>query len=74
MSTRPSVSRERPKPPIIAISPNVATGRRLSIAWGIHCVVAEDARDQDGAPRECIAAAGADTLRMRLSASAQKRA
>ena len=41
------VARERPKPPIVAISPNVATGRRLSLVWGVHCVVAQDARDQD---------------------------
>jgi pyruvate kinase len=41
------VSRERPKPPIVVISPKVATGRRLSLAWGVHCVVAQDARDQD---------------------------
>jgi pyruvate kinase len=41
------VSRERPKPPIVAISPMVAAGRKLSLVWGIHCVVAEDARDQD---------------------------
>ena len=41
------VARERPKPPIVAISPNVSTGRRLSLVWGIHCVVAQDARDQD---------------------------
>jgi pyruvate kinase len=33
--------------PIVAISPNIATGRRLSVAWGIHCIVAEDARSQD---------------------------
>jgi pyruvate kinase len=33
--------------PIVAISPNVATGRKLSVAWGIHSVVAEDAHDQD---------------------------
>jgi pyruvate kinase len=41
------VSRERPKPPIVAISPIVAAGRKLSLVWGIHCVVAEDAHDQD---------------------------
>jgi pyruvate kinase len=41
------VSRERPKPPIVAISPNLATARRLSLVWGVHCVVAQDARDQD---------------------------
>ena len=33
--------------PIIALSPNLATGRRLSLVWGVHCVVAEDARDLD---------------------------
>ena len=41
------VARERPQVPIVAISPNVATGRRLSLVWGMHCVVAEDAHDQD---------------------------
>jgi pyruvate kinase len=41
------LSRERPKPPIVAISPIVAAGRKLSLAWGIHSVIAEDARDQD---------------------------
>jgi len=41
------VARERPQPPIVAISPNVATGRKLSLVWGVHCVVAEDAHDQD---------------------------
>ena len=25
----------------------VSTGRKLSLVWGVHCVVAEDARDQD---------------------------
>src|SRR5437868_6954904 len=30
-----------------AITPNLATGRKLSAVWGVHCVVAEDARDQD---------------------------
>jgi pyruvate kinase len=46
-STGLRVARERPSVPIVAISPNLATGRKLSVAWGIHCVVAEDARDQD---------------------------
>ena len=41
------VARERPQVPIVAISPNIGTGRRLSVVWGIHCVVAEDAHDQD---------------------------
>ncbi|HEV3397526.1 MAG TPA: pyruvate kinase [Xanthobacteraceae bacterium] len=46
-STGLRVARERPKSPIVVISPNVSTGRKLSVAWGVHCVVAEDARDLD---------------------------
>ncbi|MGH6769946.1 MAG: pyruvate kinase [Xanthobacteraceae bacterium] len=46
-STALRVARERPKPPIVAISPNLSTARRLSLVWGVHCVVAEDAHDQD---------------------------
>lgn len=40
-------ARERPSVAIIALSPVVGTARRLSLAWGLHCVVTEDARDQD---------------------------
>ncbi len=46
-STGLRVARERTRSPIIAISPKVATGRKLSLVWGIHCIVAEDAHDQD---------------------------
>jgi pyruvate kinase len=46
-STGLRVARERPQASIVAITPNLATGRKLSVAWGVHCVVAEDARDQD---------------------------
>jgi pyruvate kinase len=46
-ATAVRVARERPKPPIVAISPNVSTGRKLSLVWGVHCVIAEDAHDQD---------------------------
>ena len=46
-STGLRVARERPACPIVAISPNLSTGRRLSVGWGIHCIVAEDARDFD---------------------------
>jgi pyruvate kinase len=41
------VARERPRAPIVAISPNVAVGRRLALVSGVHSVLAEDARDQD---------------------------
>ena len=46
-STGLRVARERPKSPIVAISPKVSTGRRLSLVWGVHCIVAEDAHDLD---------------------------
>lgn len=46
-STGLRVARERPKSPVIALSPNVTTGRRLSLVWGVHCVVTEDAHDLD---------------------------
>jgi pyruvate kinase len=46
-STGLRMARERPKPPIVALSPNITTGRRLSVVWGIHCVITEDAHDQD---------------------------
>jgi pyruvate kinase len=46
-STAVRVARERPKPPVVAITPNLTTGRKLSLVWGVHCVVAEDAQDQD---------------------------
>lgn len=40
-------ARERPPLPVIALSPVLATARRLSIGWGLHCVVTEDAKDLD---------------------------
>lgn len=40
-------ARERPQVPIIALSPNVNTARRMSILWGTHCVVTPDAHDLD---------------------------
>jgi pyruvate kinase len=46
-STAIRVARERPKPPVVAITPNLAAGRKLSMVWGVHCVVAEDAKDLD---------------------------
>ncbi len=46
-STGLRVARERPQCPIVALSPIETAGRRLSVVWGVHCVIAEDARDQD---------------------------
>jgi pyruvate kinase len=46
-STALRVARERPRPPVVALSPNIATGRKLAVAWGVHCVITEDAHDVD---------------------------
>jgi pyruvate kinase len=46
-STGLRVSRERPQQPVIALTPNARTGRRLALVWGLHCVLTEDARDYD---------------------------
>jgi pyruvate kinase len=36
------LSRQRPSQPIVALSTSKATARRLTIAWGLHCVLTED--------------------------------
>jgi pyruvate kinase len=46
-STALRVARERPGPLTIGISPNISTARRLAVVWGVHCVVDEDAHDQE---------------------------
>lgn len=47
-------ARERPYPPIIALTPIAATGRRLSIVWGLHCVLTDDAKDlEDMVDKAC---------------------
>jgi pyruvate kinase len=40
-------ARERPSTPILALSPVQATARRLSLVWGLHCVVGEERRTLD---------------------------
>jgi len=32
-------SREKPRVPVIALTPLIGTARRLSLVWGLHCVV-----------------------------------
>ncbi len=41
-STALRVARERPNLPVIGLTPVLATGRRLSIVWGTHCVLTSD--------------------------------
>jgi pyruvate kinase len=46
-STGLRAARERPFTPVIALSASPSMARRLALVWGLHCVVAEDARDVD---------------------------
>jgi pyruvate kinase len=45
-STGVRVARERPSQAVIALTPIPATGRRLAIVWGLHCVLTSDAANQ----------------------------
>jgi pyruvate kinase len=57
-TTAMRAARERPVTPVVAMSPVVATARRLSIVWGLHCVVGEERHDLDGmVDRACEIAA-----------------
>jgi pyruvate kinase len=46
-STGLRAARERSAAPIVALTPSIETARRLSLAWGLHCVHTEDAKDLD---------------------------
>ena len=54
-STAIRAARERPAKPILALSPNMRTVRRLSVVWGIHCVETDDAVSlEDMVDRACV--------------------
>jgi len=44
-STTLRAARERPEVPIIGLTPNLETARRLAIVWGVHSIHSSDARD-----------------------------
>src|SRR5580693_2501133 len=46
-STGLRAARERSEAPVLALTPSIETARRLSLAWGLHCVHTEDAHDLD---------------------------
>lgn len=56
-STAVRAARERPSKPILALSPNLRTVRRLSVVWGVHTVETEDAVNlEDMVDRACVIA------------------
>jgi pyruvate kinase len=46
-STGARLARERPSMPILALTPIVATARRMTLTWGIHALIVPDAKSLD---------------------------
>jgi pyruvate kinase len=44
-STAFRIARERPLTPILVMTPNLQTARRMTLVWGVHPVVGEDIHD-----------------------------
>jgi pyruvate kinase len=58
-STTLRAARERPGAPILCLTENTATARRLVITWGVHTVVTQDVRSFEEMVDRAIAAARA---------------
>ena len=57
-STALRAARERPRVPILVLTPSLVTARRLAVAWGLSCVHSADASGfTDMVDRACRAAA-----------------
>ena len=67
-STALRAALERPSVPILSLTPSPETARRLVLAWGVHSVLTEDAKDfDDMVERACRIA-----LRERLARSGDR--
>jgi pyruvate kinase len=51
------MARERPDVPILALTSNLRTARRLAVAWGLHCVHTHDVRNFDEMVQHATSAA-----------------
>lgn len=53
-STALRASRERPETPVLVLTPNIGTARRLAVVWGLNCVYSQDAVNfQDMIDKAC---------------------
>ncbi|MDO9526622.1 MAG: pyruvate kinase, partial [Gemmobacter sp.] len=59
-TTAALVARERPRVPIIALTPLMSTARRLTLTWGAHCVLTEPQDRFKGAVISAARAARSD--------------
>jgi pyruvate kinase len=48
------VARERPDTPIIGLTPNQSSARRMALAWGVHPVVGQDANSMTDAVAKAL--------------------
>ena len=44
-STTLRAARERPEVPILCLTPEIGTARRLALAWGVHCLRTKDVKN-----------------------------
>ncbi len=59
-STSLRIARERPEVPILSLTPNLETARKLVIVWGVHSVHTADARSFADMEKKASAAALTD--------------
>jgi len=61
-------ARERPSAPILALTPNLATARRLALLWGAHCVHQADIKNFNDMVQKAVRTA----YREEIAASGQR--
>ena len=61
-STTLRAARERPEQPILGLTPELATARRLSLTYGVRSVHTADVRDFDEMVRKAVAAAALEEV------------
>jgi pyruvate kinase len=59
-STALRAARERSGAPIIAVTPSMDTARRMSLVWGLHCLVSDDVQSLDEMVARAVDFAEAD--------------
>lgn len=59
-STALRIARERPEAPILGLTPNLTTARRLVLAWGVYAVHTEDADSVEDMVAKATTIAGRD--------------
>jgi pyruvate kinase len=61
-STALRVARERPEAPVIGLTPQLATARRLAVVWGVHAVVSPESNSLSDAVARAVRVAHGEGL------------